>query len=83
MIRRTAALMCLTVVTAWHAWVEQQDQVLIPYDHPANPEARAAPPIRVPRIQGPNIQEVIPDPARQEAKPSTSRPGAPMHQHQH
>lgn len=80
MIRRTAALMCLIVLTGW---VEHQDDVLIPYNHPANPAARAAPPISVPRIQGPNVQEVIPDPAREEAKPSAPRPGAPMHQHQH
>lgn len=80
MIRRTAALMCLTVLTGW---VERQDYVLIPCDHPANPAARAAPPISVPRIQGPNLQEVIPDPAREEPRPSAPRPGAPMHQHQH
>ena len=86
MIRRAAALSCLIVLTAW---VERQDQVVVPYNHPANPAARSAPPIQVPRIQAPNVEDVTPDPAREETRsprqsqPSAPRTGAPTHHHQH
>jgi hypothetical protein len=86
MIRPAAALSCLFVLTAW---VERQDQVVVPYNHPANPAARSAPPIRVPRIQAPNVEDVTPDPAREqprsprESQPSAPRSGAPMQHHQH
>lgn len=86
MIRTLFALSCLCVLTAW---VDRPDGVVVPYNHPANLYARPAPPIVVPRIQTPNIEDVTPEPAREEATPpreqhpSSPAAGAPMHQHQH
>ncbi len=86
MILRIVALLCLGTMTAW---IDRRDGVVVPYNHPANPSARPAPPIPVPRIQAPNIEDVTPDVAREEAgsprqqQPSTPAAGAPARQHQH
>jgi len=86
MTRHTVALLCLGLLTAW---IDRQDEIVAPYNHPANPHARSAPPIPVPRIQAPNVEDVTPDPAREEnsspREQQRSSPGAdaPTHQHQH
>lgn len=84
MRRKTTCLLWLGLMTAWLAG---RDGVMVPYNHPANPNARSAPPIVVPRIQAPNIEDVTPAPAGEEPRsPQGQQPssaGAPMHQHQH
>ena len=86
MIGRTFALLCLGLLTAW---ADRPDGVVVPYNHPANPYARSAPPLVVPRILAPNVEDVTPEPAREESRPpreqqrSSPGAGAPAHQHQH
>lgn len=83
-MRRSAALGSALLLSAW---VEQQDSVTVPRNHPANPYARSAPPIAIPRLRGPDIKEIIPDPAREQpSSPRSSSPspmggGAPMQHH--
>jgi hypothetical protein len=83
MIRHAFALLSLIVLTAW---TERHE---VPYHHPANPSARSASPIAVPRIQAPNVEDVTPDPAKEETRSPRERPrsppgaGAPAHQHRH
>lgn len=85
LLRGSAALAPALLLSAW---VEQQDAVVVPRNHPANPHARSAPPIAIPRLRGPDIKEIIPDPALeppsspQLSSPSPTGGGAPM-QHQH
>lgn len=85
LLRCSAALAPALLLSAW---VEQQEAVVVPHNHPANPHARPAPPIAIPRLRGPDIKEIIPDPARetpsspQSSSPSPRGEGAPI-QHQH
>lgn len=84
MTQHSVALLYVVLLTAW---LNGPDAVVVPYNHPASPDARPAPPITVPRIQAPNL-EVTPEPARepagarQQPQPSPTS-GAPTHQHQH
>jgi hypothetical protein len=85
-MRHLIAPLCLALLIVW---VDGLDGVVIPYSHPANPYARSAPPIVVPRIQAPNVKDVTPEPAREDTRPPRQQqpshpgPAAPAHQHQH
>lgn len=81
----------LTIALLWFglliAWADGSDRVVLPYNHPANPQARSAPPIPVPRIEAPDIKDTTPDPAGKPLSPreqsSSPEAGTPMHHHQH
>lgn len=76
-------LPCTTAV----AWYEpSRDAVLLPHSHPANPAARAAPPIAVPPISPSSVEEVRPDlsikgHSSSEPKPSPSSHAPEGHHH--
>jgi hypothetical protein len=86
MIRNAVALLLFIFLFGWH---RQTPGVVLPYDHPANPHAQAAPPIVVPPIEGPDIEPVPPDVGMEGAKPApamqppTPNDAAAPHQHHH
>ncbi len=86
MIRSTIALLFLSFLVGCY---RQGPGVVLPYDHPANPYAQAAPPIAVQPIEGPDIEPVVPDVGEEGTRsapamqaPSPDRSPAP-HQHHH
>jgi hypothetical protein len=66
----------------------QGEGIVVPYDHPANPYARPAPPIAVAPIESPDIESVAPEvgeagakPAAKMEPPSPDDSAAPQHHH--
>ncbi|MBI5128892.1 MAG: hypothetical protein HZA66_05580 [Rhodopseudomonas palustris] len=85
LFRRSIALAHVLLLGAW---VEQRDAVVVPYNHPANPHAPAAPPIAIPGMRGPELKEIIPDPAKEtpsspRSSGSSSSGDGARTQHQH
>jgi hypothetical protein len=54
-MKRSAIALLLFFLAGFH---RQGPGVVLPYEHPANPYAHAAPPIAVPPIEGPDIEPV-------------------------
>jgi hypothetical protein len=85
MIRSAIALLLFSFLVGCY---RQGAGVVLPYDHPANPNAQAAPPIAVPPIEGPDTEPVAPDVGGEGIKPTPAMPppsaegsGAPHKHH--
>jgi len=83
MIRSAIALLLFSLLVGCY-W--QKAEVVLPYDHPANPYAQAAPQIAVPPIEGPSIEAVAPNVGGKNTKPTSAMPSpaegsGAVHQH--
>ena len=67
MIRSAFALLLFSFLVGCY---RQGDGIVVPYDHPANPYARPAPPIAVAPIEAPDIESVTPEVGETGAKPA-------------
>lgn len=67
MIRSAFALLFLSFLVGCY---RQGDGLVVPYDHPANPHARPAPPIAVAPIEAPDIESVVPEVGEAVTKPA-------------
>lgn len=84
---RRSAIVLFTFIFLF-GWHRPGPGVVLPYDHPANPYAQAAPPIEVPPIEGSDIGPVAPPelgPAGTKSAPAMQSPspsgGAAPHEH--
>ena len=57
MIRSAFALLLFSLLVGCY---RQGEAIVVPYDHPADPYARPAPPIAVAPIEAPDIESVAP-----------------------
>jgi hypothetical protein len=81
MIRSAFALLLFSLLVGCY---RQGEGIVVPYDHPADPYARPAPPIAVAPIEAPDIESVAPEVGEMGAKPAPKKDspgGAAPHQH--
>lgn len=82
MIRSAIALLLFSFLVGCY---RQGDGIVVPYDHPADPYARPAPPIAVAPIEAPDIESVAPEVGEAGAKsapkmePPSTDDAAPHH----
>jgi len=79
MIRSAIAFLLFSVLVGCHH--RQDGAPVVPFNHPANPYAQAAPPIPVPPIQGPDAEAVVPDVGEAGAAPASSAESPPQQHH--
>lgn len=78
MIRSAIAFLLFSLLAGCHH--RQDGELVVPFNHPASPDAQAAPPIKVPPIQGPDAEPVAPN-LGEPAAASAPDTGSPPHQH--
>jgi hypothetical protein len=78
MIRSAIAFILFSLLAGCHQG--HDGELVLPFNHPANPYAEAAPPITVPPVQGPDAEPVVPI-LGEPAATSAPEAGPPPHQH--